>query len=339
MIEFDAVHGSGASPASTVHPKLLGRRLVDLSAIWGSVVWLAVVAAATTGGLDLSVVELFVCLAVLVFVPLGLCLAATPRRSGGTPLPYAVAVVGQLPAALAAVAALALPVGTRPSVALLLPWFGVTGAIATFGVWRLLSRGFWPLPELAVDAALFYLPVGAVALLLHQAGISLRFAPVIILLTAVHYHYAGFVLPLVTGLIGRIVAGDDGRYGDDRTGQFAVVTTVVIVVNLALIAVGITFSPLVEVIAVALFTVAVAGVAVLVLWRVVPTVPRTPGVLLSVASIAIFVSMVFALAYGYSAFPLTAELISIGEMIRWHGSLNAFGFALPSLLAFRLLRD
>jgi hypothetical protein len=319
------------------HPRLAGYRLTDLTALAGAACWLGAVAAGFAGVLALSEVELFVSLAVLVLVPLGLGVAATPGRTGETPLPYTVATVGQLPAAPAVVGSLALPVGSTGSVVLVLPWLAVTGAVALFGLWRVLSRGLWPLPELAVDAALFYVPVGAVALLLHRAGISLRFQPIIILLTVVHYHYAGFVLPLVTGLADRRLAGDDGRLGTDLAGRVATAATVVIVVNLALIAVGITFSPLVEVVAVAFFTVAVAGFAVLLLREVVPAVGGLPGGALALAAVCIFLTMTLALAYGYSAFPATGELIDIGRMIRWHGTLNAFGFALPALLAFRYL--
>lgn len=338
-MDFDAAHTPTEYTGSDPHLRLGSYRVTDLSAALGSVTWLVLTVAAIGGAVDLTVVELYVCLALLTFVPLGLGLAVTPRRSGGTPLPYKIAVYGQFPGGVAAAGALALPVGSPESVVFGLPWLGVTGAIAIFGLWRLLSRGIRPLPEFAIDAALFYVPVGAVALLLHRAGISLRFESIIILLTAIHYHYAGFVLPLVAGLAGRIIAADDGQFGTDIAGWVAATTTIVIVMNLALIAVGITFSPLVEVIAVALFTVAVAGFALLVLFRVVPAVPRLPATLLTVASVAIVATMALALAYGYSAFPLTGELISIGEMVRWHGSLNAFGFALSALLAFRLVEE
>jgi hypothetical protein len=335
--EFDAVQGDSASVSADPHPRLAGYRVTDLSALAGALVWLGALGVAGTTALALSTVDLFVSLAVLVLVPLGLGLAATPRRSGGVVLPYRLAVAGQLPAAVAVVAALALPVGSTESVALVLPWLGVTGLVALVGLWRLLSRGFLPVAELTVDAALFYVPVGAVALVLHRAGISLRFEPIIVLLTVVHYHYAGFVLPLVTGLVDRRLAGPDGRFGTDLAGRVAVAATLVIVVNLALIAVGITFSPLVEVVAVALFTVAVAGFALLTLAKVVPAVDGLPAAGLAVASLAIVATMALALGYGYSAFPATGEVISIGEMIRWHGTLNAFGFALPALLAFRRL--
>ncbi len=178
--------------------------------------------------------------------------------------------------------------------------------------------------------------MGAVALVLSRAGISFHFRPIIVLLTVVHYHYAGFALPLVTGMAGRIVTDDGGRFGSGIVGRAMAATTLVIVVNLALIAVGITFSPLVEVVAVAFFTVAVVVFALSILGAVVPRVDRIRGALLSVAAIAVVWTMALALAYGYSAYPGTPQLVTIDEMILRHGSVNAFGFALPALLAFRL---
>lgn len=326
------------------HVRVGERRAADLTALGGAVLWVAAVLAARAGTLALTTVELFVCLATLVIVPLGLGVAATPRRSGGASRLYTLAVAGQLPAAVAVVFALSLPVGSVDRLGSLggavfaLPWLGVAGTVALFGLWRLAARGFRPrpLPELAVDAALLYLPVGAVALVLHRAGISFHFDPVIILLTVVHYHYAGFALPLVTGLVGRRIADGD-RFGETTAGRVAAVSTVVIVVNLALIAVGITFSPAVEVAAVSLFTVAVAGFAALTLWRVVPAVPPASATGLAVASMSLLLTMALAFAYGYSAFPTTGRLIGIDQMVRWHGTVNAFGFAIPALLALRHL--
>lgn len=338
-VALDAAVGHRPATAADGLPTLAGYRLTDASALLGAGLWGLLPAAAVTGTLALTTVELFVALAVLVLVPLGLGLVATPREGGRTHPLYRVATVWQFPAALAVVGSLALPVGTVSSVALAIPWLALTGTVALFGLWRLLSRGLMPVPELAVDAALLYLPVGAVALVLHRAGEFLLFEPIIVLLTVVHYHYAGFVLPLVTGFAGRRLTDESGRFARDTAGYVGLGATLVIVVNLALIAVGITFSPTVEVVAVALFTVAVAAFGLLVFVRVVPGLPRGPGVLLGLATLAIVGTMALALAYGYSAFPATGELITISQMIRWHGTLNAFGFALPALLAFRLLTD
>lgn len=317
-------------------PRPGGYAVTDASAILGAVGWLTIVAAAVAGRLALGEVELFVSLALLVFVPLGLGRIPVPREPAILGRLVDLAALGQLPAAAAAVGALALPVGSVIGILLCLPWLALTGALALAGLARFVDRGPLSLPALAVDAALLYLPVGAVALVFHRAGINLQFRPIIVLLTVVHYHYAGFVLPLIVGVAGRRLT-DGGRFERTVPGVLGGAATAVVVANLALIAVGITFSPLIEVVAVALFTVAVAALAGLVLWRVVPTLPTRPAVLLGVAMGTLFATMALALAYGYSAFPATGRLLTIAEMVRWHGTLNAFGFALPGLLAIRWL--
>lgn len=49
--------------------------------------------------------------------------------------------------------------------------------------------------------------------------------------------------------------------------------------------------------------------------------------------------MALTLAHVHSAFPAAGTLIKRGELVAYHGSLDAIGFALPALLAFRLLYD
>jgi hypothetical protein len=329
-------YGHRDGSAATRRLRLRGYRVTDLIAAAGALVWVGVVAAGLGDILPLSPVDRFVALAVLVLVPLGLGqVPSTDSRLGV--LAARGATVASLPAALAVVGALALPVGSLPSVLLALPWLVVTGAIAVVGLSRLRELGLGSLPELSVTAALLYVPVGAVALVLHRAGVFLRFEPIIVLLTAVHYHYAGFVLPLVAGLTARVIDAHGGFEG--AVGRLAAAALLVLVGNVALIAVGITFSPLLEVVAVALFTVAVAVFAAVALRRAVPRLPRLPAALLAVACCTLFASMALALAYGYSAFRPSDALVGIGTMIRWHGALNAFGFAIPALLAFRLLDD
>ncbi|WP_254762357.1 YndJ family transporter [Natrinema marinum] len=328
--------------ASAPFPTVAGRRVTDLSTLFGSGVWLALAIGTVGGPVPLSAVELYVALATLIVVPLGLGLLESTSATAGslpdrTATPYRVAAAGQFPAALAVVAGLAAPQGTLLAVALVAPWLAVTGAIALAGVRRLLARGPGPLPELAIDAALLYVPVAAVFLCLHAAGISLRFAPIIVLLTGVHFHYAGFALPLVVGLTGRLVATGEGGFPPTAAGRAAAAVTAVIAVGILLIAVGITFSPLLEVIAAVTFSAAVVGFAVLLFRTVVPAVPRLPGALFALAAISLCWTMALALAFAYSALPDTASLVSIPEMIRWHGSVNAFGFALPALLALRSL--
>lgn len=335
--ETTAAREPAPSASACPRPRFVGRRVTDLSAVTGSVVWLGLVAGTIGETIPIAPVALYVALAALVLVPLGFGVVEIPRDVPAVTVPYRVAVFGQGPAALALVAALAAPQGSLVAVALTLPWLCVTGAIAFCGLGRLTVRGGGPLPELAIDAGLLYVPVAAVFLCMHAAGVSLRFAPIIVLLTGVHFHYAGFALPLVVGLTGRILTGDDGTFPATITGRTTAAAAVVIVVGILLIAIGITFSPLVEVVAVVAFTIAVAGFAIRILRDVVPAVARLPGLLLAVAALSICWTMALALAFASSSLPGTPALVTIPEMIRWHGSVNAFGFALPALIAFRLL--
>lgn len=336
--ETAAARAPGPSTSSRRRPRFAGRCLTDLSAAAGGVVWLGLAAGTLGGAVPLAPAALYVALAALVVVPLGLGAVGMADATAVT-VPYRIAAVGQPPAALALVAALARPQGSPVAVALTLPWLGVTGAIALCGLGRLAARGGGPLPELAVDAGLLYVPVAAAFLCLHAAGISLRFAPIIVLLTGVHFHYAGFALPLVVGLTGRISTGADGTFPATISGRVTAATTVVIVAGIVLIAIGITFSPLIEVIAVVAFTTAVVGFAIRTLRDVVPAVGRLPGLLLAVAALSLCWTMALALAFASASLPGMPSLVTIPEMIRWHGSVNAFGFAVPALVAFRLLEN
>jgi len=144
----------------------------------------------------------------------------------------------------------------------------------------------------------------------------------------VHFHYAGFTLPVLTGLTVR------SRDADPTTALAVLVG--VILAGPAIIAVGISFSPLVEVVAVGGFTVAVAMFGWHVLFSVAPTRPRRQAVLLAASAVALPASMALALGYGVATFSGIDLGLDIATMVRLHGSLNAFGFALLGLAGWRV---
>ncbi|QPV62111.1 YndJ family protein [Halosimplex litoreum] len=299
-----------------------GGSLADLSAVAGGGLW---VVLALAGGL--SQVERALALAPLVVVPLGVGLAARGEFTGlsGRLLGAAVA---SLPVG-ASLMALSLVVDAGPVAAgLAAPWVFVTSLLALAGVSRAVERGsIRPLTLGLVDAGLAYVPVAAVALVLSHLGITFWFDPTIVLLTAVHFHFAGFALPVLAGVTGRHLGGFDGAVR---------AVAGVILVGPAIIAVGISFSPLVEVVAVGAFTLAVAAFGLLVLVRVVPSLDVLPAALVGLSALALPVSMVLALGYGVAAFGGPNPLgLGIGRMATLHGSLNAYGFALCGVLGWR----
>jgi uncharacterized membrane protein len=166
---------------------------------------------------------------------------------------------------------------------------------------------------------------------LSHLGITFWFDPTIVLLTAVHFHFAGFALPVLAGVTGHHLGGFEDA---------ARAVAGVILVGPAVIAVGISASPLVEVVAVGAFTLAVAAFGLLVLVRVVPSLDPLPAALVAGSALALPASMALALGYGVAAFSGTNPLgLSVGRMVTLHGSLNAYGFALCGVIGWRFVDD
>ncbi|EMA34136.1 YndJ family protein [Haloarcula japonica] len=310
------------APGHITQPTIGSVAVADLSAALGVAVWLALTAAG-----ELDAIERALALAPLVLVPLALRTAVTGTFEGAARRYTTTAIWLQPVGALLLAASLVVQSPAPLAAGLATPWLAVTGLLGLVALARTRTRQTLTLPETAIDAGLAYVSVGAVALLLAHLDLTLWFDRVIIRLTAVHFHYAGFVLPVAAGLTGRHLAVHSRGF---RT------VVGVILVGPALIAVGIAFSPLVEVVAVSFFTAAVAAFGAVVLRRVVPTCPRPQGLLLGIAAVALPISMALALGYGISTFTGRSLGLTISTMIALHGSLNAFGFGLCATLGWRL---
>lgn len=312
------IDGSSLSDRPSVH----GFAITQLSALGGVFLWSM---AVLTGEL-VTIIEQALALAPLVLFPLGMSMAATPSFEGTPCGLYDAAVVSQPVGAVFLFVSLVLPSGMGAAVASM-PWVFMTGLLGLTALTRVRERGPWPISETLIDAGFAYSVVGSVALVFHHLGITFWFESIIILLTAVHFHFAGFVLPVLTGLAGRTL--------DEQRG-FRVLASVVLF-GPAIIAVGISFSPLIEVLAVSGFTVTVALLGGYITVWVVPKRPRSQGILIAVSSLALPVSMALALGYGVAAFTGIDPLgMNISTMIELHGTLNAFGFALLGTVGWRL---
>ena len=156
---------------------------------------------------NIVIVRMILAFAALVVVPLGLRLVpAGPGDPAGGALRRARRC--ERPAAALLVAALLVPTGTV-SAALSLPWLGLTVFLATIGLRRILAE----LPALALeesraDAALGFLAVGGGwAWIALAGGRPLGFGPTIVLLTAVHFHFAGFALGVIASCVRRARPG------------------------------------------------------------------------------------------------------------------------------------
>lgn len=273
----------------------------------------------------LTTIPLALLSGVLVIVPLALRLVFDRERDGRTPTLLAAGAVTGVPGAVAAAAAILLPPG--PTAAWLSAgWAAATALLAAHGIVRLAGRGLRPVHELAVSAGFVNLGIGGGWLTVTCAGATpLGFPPIIVALTAVHFHFAGFVLPACIGLLGR-----DGR------SRLVAASAALVVASVPLTAIGIAVSRPVELVAAAALVAsgAGAGVATLRAARRRPPLART---LLAISALSLLAAMPLALAYA-AAWPLpsVAGLSRLELMALTHGAVNLGGFALAGLVGWSL---
>lgn len=265
-------------------------------------------------------------LAPLVLLPLGMDLVSGEE----TERFLWVAQWLQLPSAVLLGAAYFCPQGVLAG-CLALPWLLTTVLIALTGLARIFRRGLTPLAQLCSDAGMVYIAVGAAWAVADRLGIRpLDFDATIVLLTAIHFHYAGFALALATGLVLRLVPG-----------PVSATAGVGVIAGVPLVAAGITATqlgadPVSESVAALWLATAGALCGGLHLWLALRSdAPRLIRVLWGLASVSLLGSMILAGLYGVRFFVPVAWL-DIPWMRALHGTANAFGFALASLIGWHL---
>lgn len=173
-----------------------------------------------------------------------------------------------------------------------------------------------------------YLVTGAAWLVISRHGARpLGFSDTIVELTAVHFHYAGFVAPV---LLLRLV---DRMQTDGRSGRLARLSLGAVLAATPLTAAGITFEPALGAAGAVLFASGLTVSAVLTLRWVVPTTDSPGKVLLTTSSLSVIVSLGLAVAYALGQWLGTAAP-SLPMMVRTHGVLNAVGFGLAGVLGW-----
>ena len=274
-------------------------------------------------------------MAPLVLVPLYL-VASVPASFGPAPRALDVASWLLLPGALGAAGSLLVPPGALAGL-LAAPWLLAAGAVAVWAVRDGLRR--WRASGLdAAEAAIAIgwatLPAAAVWLILARSGAGTGYGPLVELLTATHFHYAGSLLLVWTGLLGRTL----------RASLRPVLRAVVggLVLGFWGVAVGIALSrgpaggSLVETVAVLALALSAIEAGVLGLIRAGRIEDRMAGLMIAVSGGVLILAMGLALWFHLGA-RLGADAPDVGQMVSRHGWLNAF-FALWGALGWRRLR-
>ena len=292
------------------------------------VVWLSLLPTTTSDLRETEVIHKVVFFGMLVIVPLGLSLVPAQGLSL-----YRVAVLAQPVAAVPTLGSFYVQTGPLAA-SLSSVWAILTGLIALIGLVRLKSRGPNPVEESSIDAGLLYLPVAGVWLVVYRLGVQpFDYGETIILLTVIHFHFAGFAAPIIAGMSGRVLAT---RKHPPRMFRFSVFA---IVGSMPLVATGITFSPWLGLIGTVLLSAGLVMLAVLTAGWVIPAIPsRVPRFLLLIGALSNCAAMVLACLYAYSL-PMKILIIDIPTMALTHGVLNAFGFVACSLLAWTMVES
>ncbi len=275
-------------------------------------------------GLDVALA-----LAPLVLVPLALSMLVVPKRDGR---PVAVEHWARRlhPAAAAlVVVGLALEPGMFAAL-MTLPWLLEAALLACYGLWRLAGYGLSSLDDVVASGALLYLPLAAFWWLASAAGWSLGYSEVLVQLTAIHFHFAGFAAGAVAGLAGRrVLPSRRGWRAAYRAGAL------VVLFGPIMVAVGIAFSPATEVVAAIVLALGMSTLAVVLVAEVARKVPhRGAALLLTISGLALGIPMILAALYAVGELRGTV-LVTVPTMARYHGLFNAFGFALCGLLSLR----
>lgn len=212
---------------------------------------------------------------------------------------------------------------------LTIPWLIMTVALALqkLNDWRVAkSRSIHHLCQLF---AYLFLPIGAAWAFVDRLGFQpLGFDSTIVLLTVAHFHYAGFLLPTIAALVVKNIMSSWNTF----IGW-------AVILGIPLVAIGITTThfdlPIwIEVMAVTIMFIGGFGIGLLYCfwggkhWRTVY------GKLWIVGGIALLAGMSLALGYGWRHYYLIPTL-TIPWMYVVHGTLNAVGFALPTILGWK----
>lgn len=275
-------------------------------------------------------------LAALVLVPPALELAAKDDERGRVAVLVALSRVAQLPAALLLVLAYGLQPGGGAALASL-PWVGLCGMVATTG-WLRARHGGWKrsFDRLGGDVAFIFLGVGGAWVFADRAGARpLNFDEAIVMLTAVHFHFAGLLLPLFAGLTVR-------AFPQSRLASRAAVGAILGVpaVALGITATQLGWGPAFE--AAAGCGLALAGMGVAILHVRLATEPGGAAgtrALFLIAGVSLFFGMMLAVAYAARSFSAPLPWLDVPWMRAVHGSVNALGFGLGGVLAWSAPRQ
>ena len=326
----------------------------------GAAAWAVVALLAGIGRLRIGVVELLFLFAPLVIVPLGMELKRRDDSSRASVLHDAARNLQPL-GALLAVLAMYLPAGITAGSAAL-GWMAVCSCAALASVfelsgkvrrWHASSEDSSGLSGILADVAWLDLAVGGAWFVASRFGMRpFGIQEPIGLLTAVHFHYAGFATAMIaSSMVAHPMGCPTSRRFCEKwePGHWSIAsptlrfagnralwlrrTALMVAVLPFVVAAGFVISPLLKMSAAVLFSLSVAVLAIF-MWKLSGAMQdSTARVLARISATAVLGGMILSATYAVSDF-LGSDALTIPRTATIHGMLNAFGFCLLGLLAW-----
>ncbi|MDG5472911.1 YndJ family protein [Jeotgalibacillus sp. ET6] len=208
-------------------------------------------------------------------------------------------------------------------------WFLFTVVIALIGLLRFMERGMKDWEEITFHFGFMYMGEGGAWLVLSRMDGSffLPYSEIIIDLTAIHFHYAAFCVLILTGMFGRWMK----HHSYSLSSRFPYLAAGLIL-GPVMVAVGLDAGPPLEPVLVAVYVVFLTWLSAE--WFTASFKMngwKKAGILIS--SLVLPLTMMLSVLYSIGLM-MNSPLVGIGEMIPWHGGVNAFVFSFVAVVTW-----
>ena len=298
----------------------------NLVVLLGAAVWLGMVAGTWGGWPQLGVIELLFLLAPWIVVPLAASLIPPidNTETPGAPRPALRWIV--FAAAALATISLFLPTGIL-SASLASAWLLLCAFFALRGLRRLWRYRTHSFSQFCFASGEAYLIVGGSWLVASRLGLQpVGFQEPIVLLTAVHFHFAGFLSAVLAGLTYE-------RLRETRWSKPLGTALTGVVCGPGLLGLAFLVGPKVKLAAVILIVAGQVGLATGMVRVALSKVHPVARALLLFSSACIVAGMALAASWALGEYPLQS-FVELGRMERVHGTLNAIGFGICGLIGW-----
>lgn len=303
---------------------------LDWTAEIGAAAWICLAIEAASAPARLGLIEILFLLGPTVVVPIATTLVPAVSGSKLAEGLRSLQITLTLPAAGLAGVSFFFPAGARAGV-LASAWLVVCVLVGGEGLQSLVSCARGSFAQFCFAAGQMYLVIGGSSLVISRLGMHpLGFEEPIVLLTAVHFHFAGFASCVLAGLTYE-------RLRDARWAKILRAALLGVVAGPAFLCLAFLVGPKLKIVAALLIVAGQTGLAAAML-RVAFTSAQGLGRwMLSISAGCVGVGMALAATWAAGEYPLH-PFVNLSQMTRFHGVLNALGFSLCGLIGWTQVR-